>query len=546
MREAKKIIYFGLVIAVAVLLCLQAGALTVIKTDKTIIQPLGKNSLTFKNAEKIPLEVRKLSENLGATGLPGNVLVSVGSTYDDCLPGVSRDPSGNIVVAFTTEVSVLNMELGWGLSSDAGATWTTYGTTAGGVTTYNDIAWVNGPVYYGMFGVYIDPVEEQEGFYLAEDTTDPSTWVFYTWTGDAFDPTYACISDNSYLEGQYHDMDGPANAYIEHLISSGYDIPGCYNQMITGFDENGEILGGESTFDGQRDLDTAPAYDPDMSNEYMKSHHTWHCDPEENQQYKIVWKKIIPIEGDTDSTDIEYTPYQQYLDDGKHPNIGHSGNNVVVVYMNQDPSMGDWNIKCAYSNNDGDTWETTTVAAEPLIDETYPAVYMSGSSAYCAYVKQGNLYLIESNDGGATWGTPEQVNDEPGTVVEEENTVDIHTAGIVWTDDRNGDKDIYFATGAAAPEISIKSISGGLGISAEIENIGTADATNVQWSINLEGLVFPKSKTGTIPTLAAGDSETVKTGIVFGLGPIVINVAANGKTRTAGGTIILIFVTGVS
>ena len=541
MKKAKKAISLGVVLAIA-------ATMLAIPMNNFLVESAttSTTNLVPKNAEKVPFEIIKLGTNVATLGNNGNVLVSIDSPADDRLPGITRDSSGNIVVAFTTEIGTLEIEMGWGVSSDNGATWTAYGTTAGGVTMYNDIAWVNGPAYYGLFGVYIEPAEEQEGFYLAPDATDFTTWVFYHWTGDAYDPTYACISDNSYLEGQYHDMDGPANMYIEHLIYSTYDIEGCPNQMITCFDPNtGEILGGESTFDGQRDLDTAPAYDPDMSNEYMKSHHTWHYTNPDTGESKIVWKKIIPIEGDTDSTDIEYTPYQQYLDDGKHPNIGHSGNNVVVVYMNNDNIYGDWDIKCAYSSDDGETWETSMIAEDHPVDETYPAVYMSGNTVFCAYIKEGNLYLVKSEDGGATWEDPEQINDEDGTVVEEENAVDIHPAGIVWTDNRNENKDIYFAPIPGA-RIEVTDISGGFGVSATITNVGTAEATDVGWTITVDATIGGGENTGTIETLSAGGEETVSTGFMFGLGPADITVTANGASATASGFMLGPFVLGVS
>ena len=72
-------------------------------------------------------------------------------------------------MAFTQEISILEKEMGWGISYDGGESWDVYTTSAGGVTEYNDIAWVNGPIYYGMFGVYIDPVEEVASLGNASD-----------------------------------------------------------------------------------------------------------------------------------------------------------------------------------------------------------------------------------------------------------------------------------------------------------------------------------------------------------------------------------------
>jgi hypothetical protein len=118
---------------------------------------------------------------------------------------------------------------------------------------------------------------------------------------------------------------------------------------------------------------------------------------------------------------------------------------------------------------------------------------------------------------------------------------------LLWTDNRNGDKDIYFAGVAAAPVIGIKSISGGFGVSAVIENTGNAAATDVQWSIELEGglVILGRKTTGTIPTLEPGESTTVKSSLIFGIGKPTIKVTADDAVKTATATLIFFFVLGI-
>jgi hypothetical protein len=89
-------------------------------------------------------------------------------------------------------------------------------------------------------------------------------------------------------------------------------------------------------------------------------------------------------------------------------------------------------------------------------------------------------------------------------------------------------------------------ISGGFGVKAAIKNTGTADLTNVSWSIALDGtLIFVgKSKTGTIDSLPVGESVTVKD-FVIGFGKTGIAVEAGGVAASGEGTALLFFVLGV-
>jgi hypothetical protein len=152
--------------------------------------------------------------------------------------------------------------------------------------------------------------------------------------------------------------------------------------------------------------------------------------------------------------------------------------------------------------------------------------------------------MVKSEDGGLTWGEPEQMNDNDGSVVAEENSIDISSNGIVWTDNRNGNKDIYY-TPLPAPLINVV-ISGGFGVSATVSNDGSVAAENLDWDVELSGLVFlGASTTGTIATLAPGASESVGPGLVLGIGPSTITASAGGAVQTADAFVLGPLVTGI-
>ena len=87
------------------------------------------------------------------------------------------------------------------------------------------------------------------------------------------------------------------------------------------------------------------------------------------------------------------------------------------------------------------------------------------------------------------------------------------------------------------------SIAGGIGVKAVITNDGTFDANDIPWQIQVEGGILGiinKTVNGTID-IPAGDTVTVKTGILLGFGAISIIANVAGEEQTATGTQILIF-----
>jgi hypothetical protein len=96
-------------------------------------------------------------------------------------------------------------------------------------------------------------------------------------------------------------------------------------------------------------------------------------------------------------------------------------------------------------------------------------------------------------------------------------------------------------------------ITGGFGIKATINNNGTLNASNIQWKFTLTGgfILLGKTKSGTITSLVAGTSDTVKDSPIVGFGKTTIKLevtCAEGvsATQSKTGTVILFFVIGVT
>jgi hypothetical protein len=114
------------------------------------------------------------------------------------------------------------------------------------------------------------------------------------------------------------------------------------------------------------------------------------------------------------------------------------------------------------------------------------------------------------------------------------------------------DLSVWATEAPIEPELEIGTITGGFGVKASVKNTGAGDATNVNWTIALDGkLIFlGKSSTGTIASLAAAGEEPIKAGFILGFGKTNIVVSATcdeGKTAEANATAFVLgpFVLGV-
>lgn len=118
-----------------------------------------------------------------------------------------------------------------------------------------------------------------------------------------------------------------------------------------------------------------------------------------------------------------------------------------------------------------------------------------------------------------------------------------NTAGSVYYDDFVMDGEL-----ALDPEIVIGEVTGGIGITAEIKNIGAGDAQDVEWNIALDGglIILGKSAEGTISSLPAGESTEVKSGLVFGFGKPTINITAAEATAEKTAFVLLFLVLNVA
>jgi len=506
------------------------------------------HSIVTNQSNELVKDIKKLNNN-DVVNIANNVKIST-SEYDDLQPSLTIDSSGRIVVAFATEKGIFDKNIKMVYSED-GLTWMDANSFISdfGVLNYPSIVGI--PESNDIGFSYMDPFYEFPlAVYRIGDITDTESYIY-----------------NAISWGETEDYDEVAVSYVNNLFITLLtnhnlylsDLPGC--PYIAYWDENLEFpteIGG-NYFDGQSGIKTSPASNIDLATGseyfYLLMEH-WN---ETRGRSEIAFKKTVTDRdlfltpgggrGGMDKyADIEAMPWQFYLVSGdfdaKDPSVSASGNNVVVAYMTNDNIFGDWDIRCAYSFDDGETFETSILIEEHPSDEVYPEIYLNGNNVFCSYVNEGNLFLVKSEDGGATWGEPEQISEVDGTVIEEPRSVEMSDAGIVWTDEREGNKDIYYMP-LPVSIINIVSISGGFGISVVIENSGSADAIDIKYTIDLDGLVLVGSSIQENIDIPAGQTLTVNSGFIFGFGKIIITVNAGKSTKTAEGTLLGPFVIGI-
>jgi hypothetical protein len=271
-----------------------------------------------------------------------------------------------------------------------------------------------------------------------EDIDDTGTWglIYWDWSDDGWSDFHefdiACHNSQNTWEygvmssvattdyGEWDVVDGPHMFFRSpEDENTGYiswnTIPGCAHSA--------------ASIDKAKDF-TYNAYDW-----YNEGTGYWDL---------LVWKRDFSdmLEGDSDIITVESTINVEY------PTICANNDNIIVVLQSDDTGNDD--LVCFYSMNGGDSWDQSTVV-NTVDDEIAPDISFIGSQAACVFVKNGDLYLVQSDDGGATWSSPSKVNDETGTVIQEYRTADTCPGAVVWSDERNDNPDVYFETLGDSP-----------------------------------------------------------------------------------------------
>jgi len=548
--KLRKLVIF----AIAMGLCLtaiQIGAVTTTSptTDQNIFKTpkvkLGNEKFTLcSNSMRLTdLSMTKtMSENLNAVALGVDIPVMVmAEDIDVQNPSIMDNGAGNIIIASEAWEDVVTSNIFLRYSNDGGENWLPDTGVLSWALPENELVQSLPAIDFagdnGGFGAMV-PIDPVTFITLTfDDISDHEAgegWLINPWnTQDRMadiDSADACGVSSQFA---------PDPIATGITVRTGTEISGVTNVLwISWHVDDGSSLTNLWTGSGDESYEWENAVcDTDLSTGMYYDAFRIYDDKTGDPLPDGVELEWCQLDGTEDWWQGSW--YVIHIDGADNPDVKADGGNCYLVYELNGA------IECVYSNDNAGNFQTVTITN----DGQFPAVTAVGETVVCSYTRNGNLYTSISENGGATWEESPQKNDVSGSVVEQFHCADVSGAFVTWTDNRDGLNGIYLDTSAEieVPIVEIKDISGGIGVNVDIENTGTADATDVQWSIDLEGglILLGKHAEGTIPTLAIGSSVTVKIPFVLGLGGSIVKVTADSASQQKDCMVLLFFVTGL-
>lgn len=180
----------------------------------------------------------------------------------------------------------------------------------------------------------------------------------------------------------------------------------------------------------------------------------------------------------------------------RHPNIFVKGSKI---YIAAETDAGGFNkITLFYSSDNGGNWTQQNVTNDLPASAMpkYPILFVDTTNIYCSFTESSNIYITSSADSGSTWNTAIKLNDQSNSVVEGYHNADIVDKDhVAWTDNRNGNTDIYYSI-SNPPTIDLAIVPGSVNltrgmrliptkniISFKVKNLGTGFAENIPINI---------------------------------------------------------------
>lgn len=223
--------------------------------------------------------------------------------------------------------------------------------------------------------------------------------------------------------------------------------------------------------------------------------------------------------------------------DQLNPTMAIDGNDKLYLAW-QDNRNGEWDIYVSTSS-DGVTFSSERKVTDPNSNQINPVIAVDNSSPATAYLAweddrytDKDIYVAASTNSfltKTTWGVTLNGSDqtEPAIAIDSTNT-----AYVVWTDERNGSKDIYGADSDSGPWTNVPVTTGAgdqSGAVIAMEEIGTI--LHFAWvkDSNGDSDIYYASSTGLPSSALAGSNIVNDTSGANQTMPTIITTASTGN-----------------
>lgn len=130
----------------------------------------------------------------------------------------------------------------------------------------------------------------------------------------------------------------------------------------------------------------------------------------------------------------------------RHPSIVASGTNVYMVW--QDDRDGNDEIYYKRSTDGGSTWGPDNRLTNAVYASMHPSVVVSGTNVHVVWQdnRDGNdeIYYKYSTNQGSTWSADTRLTNDIHWSIFPSISVADTMVHVVWTDDRDGNPEIYY------------------------------------------------------------------------------------------------------
>ncbi len=300
------------------------------------------------------------------------------------------------------------------------------------------------------------------------------------------------------------------------------------------------------------------SFSPDIAVSGQTVHVVW---AENRDGYKKIWYKRSSNNGTTWSTDTALTNHTGI---SEHPSIEASGDNVHVTWY--DNRTGDQEIYYKHSTDGGINWETDTRLTNSVGYSYGPSIALSGQSIHivwwdsrtspfkvyykrstnnganweadvplvlsesfqpCITVNNQNVHVVwedyrnagvpeiyykQSSDGGSIWGADTRITTSPDHSEDPSVACDMENVHILWWDQRDGDREIYYKLSTNAgniwgPDVRQTNVIG----TSEGPSIAVSGTfVHIAWYDNRDGnyeIYYKRNPTGNLTGISTINSE---------------------------------------